>query len=142
MKNCHLNQAEIDRWKVEQTKTTTVSMQMAGVTLLRALKGCLFVWPRNDLSYSLSLSNDRTDDKRLCSISDPYEIFYGKKSSSKKRKRKIEDKFQHFPVSLTSKNVWIIRRRNVKTKQCLAFKSRKLLRIYTNNYVGSYGKSM
>lgn len=142
MKNCHLNQAEIDRWKVEQTKTATVSMQMAGVTLLRALKGCLFVWPRNDLSYSLSLSNDRTDDKRLCSISDPYEIFYGKKSSSKKRKRKIEDKFQHFPVSLTSKNVWIIRRRNVKTKQCLAFKSRKLLRIYTNNYVGSYGKSM
>lgn len=142
MKTCHLNQAEIDRWKVEQTKTATVSMQMAGVTLLRALKGCLFVWPRNDLSYSLSLSNDRTDDKRLCSISDPYEIFYGKKSSSKKRKRKIEDKFQHFPVSLTSKNVWIIRRRNVKTKQCLAFKSRKLLRIYTNNYVGSYGKSM
>ena len=142
MKNCHLNQAEIDRWKVEQTKTATVSMQMAGVTLLRALKGCLFVWPRNDLSYSLSLSNDRTDDKRLRSISDPYEIFYGKKSSSKKRKRKIEDKFQHFPVSLTSKNVWIIRRRNVKTKQCLAFKSRKLLRIYTNNYVGSYGKSM
>ena len=142
MKNRHLNQAEIDRWKVEQTKTATVSMQMAGVTLLRALKGCLFVWPRNDLSYSLSLSNDRTDDKRLCSISDPYEIFYGKKSSSKKRKRKIEDKFQHFPVSLTSKNVWIIRRRNVKTKQCLAFKSRKLLRIYTNNYVGSYGKSM
>ena len=142
MKNCHLNQAEIDRWKVEQTKTATVSMQMAGVTLLRALKGCLFVWPCNDLSYSLSLSNDRTDDKRLCSISDPYEIFYGKKSSSKKRKRKIEDKFQHFPVSLTSKNVWIIRRRNVKTKQCLAFKSRKLLRIYTNNYVGSYGKSM
>ena len=135
MKNRHLNQAEIDRWKVEQTKTATVSMQMAGVTLLRALKGCLFVWPRNDLSYSLSLSNDRTDDKRLCSISDPYEIFYGKKSSSKKRKRKIEDKFQHFPVSLTSKNVWIIRRRNVKTKQCLAFKSRKLLRIYTNNYV-------
>ena len=68
--------------------------------------------------------------------------YFTEKIVEQKRKRKIEDKFQHFPVSLTSKNVWIIRRHNVKTKQCLAFKSRKLLRIYTNNYVGSYGKSM
>lgn len=57
------------------------------------LKGCLFVWLCNDLSYSLFLSNDRIDDKWFCSISDLYEIFYGKKLLSKKWKRKIEDKF-------------------------------------------------
>ena len=71
-------------------------MQMAGVTLLRALKGCLFVLPRNDLSYSLSLSNDMTDDKRLCSISDPYEIFYGKNRRAKNGKEKLKTSFSIF----------------------------------------------